>query len=79
MFPYTNNISNKTYVLLPQSYVTLDDFEYPVRPALWFYFSQNFKIICLSNLLIFSVPNEGHSRSVLCTLIFISTFLFLLL
>ena len=33
----------KTKVLLPQAYVTFDDFGYHVK-VLWFYCSQNFKL-----------------------------------
>ena len=40
---------NKTKVLLPQAWVILADFGYPFY-ALGFYCSQNYKIICLSNL-----------------------------
>ena len=38
---------NKTKVLLPQAWVTLADFGYPVY-ALWFYCSQNFKLFRFS-------------------------------
>ena len=34
----------------------------------WFSLSQSFKIIWLSNLLIFSIPDEGYSRNASCTL-----------
>jgi hypothetical protein len=51
-----NVIMNKTKVLLPQAWVILADFGY-LFYALGFYCSQNYKIICLSNL----------SKRVVCT------------
>lgn len=45
--------------------------------ALWFYWCQRFlKIICLSNILALSVPEEDFSTKVSCTWNLISTFLY---
>ena len=55
----------KTKVLLPQAYVTLADFDYPVK-FLWF--------SCSQRLLALSVPDDGYSRNT-CELCLISTFL----
>ena len=54
--------------------MTLAAFVYPVF-VLWFYWSQNLKIIWLSNLSILSLPDEGYSRNASCAPNLISTFL----
>jgi hypothetical protein len=62
-----NVIINRTKVFLPQAYLTLDDFGYPVY-ALWFYGVHNFKLFGFSIFrfwaylmkVILSVLDEGY-------------------
>jgi hypothetical protein len=43
---------------------------------LWFYCSQNFKLICLSNISTLSIPDEGYPGNVSFVINLISLFLF---
>ena len=61
---------SETKVPLPQTYITLKDFGYPVW-TLRFSCFQNLQIIWLSNILTFSVLYEGYFRNTSCTLTFI--------
>ena len=53
---------------IPHAQVTIADFGYPVK-ALWLSTPKYFGIICRSNLLSLSVPDECYSRNASCALL----------
>ena len=68
-----NVIINRKVVLLPRPQVTLDNFAYSVQTP-WFLC---FQISFLSNILVLSVPDEGHSSNAtnISEILFTSSFI----
>ena len=59
----THIIIIKIKVLLPQVWLTLTDFNYPVLGSLVFLLPKTSRLLFFSTIFALSVPNEGFSRN----------------